>query len=358
MRAVAIEKYDTGKFGVDPKYWFKTITEKIEIMKEIENYLTKDIVTEINVYEYEKNMMFIKIIILSILIMVFCILSGIYTANSIVKEVKKVSAVSNEIAQGNLTIRLKTLGKDEIGEMGENFNEFLEKLSDIICKIKNIAGQLSESAIIQAESISETSSTLHGITVVEKNNGDRIIEMNRCMQETKDATEKAKMAVIELEESIKNIEMLSKKISKITKTIDDISFQTNILALNAAVESARAGEMGAGFSIVAEEVRKLAEKTAEATKNIAVLISETVEKIDYSVEKSAQTNKEFNIVDKSALKVTELTKEVSQAFNEQHNGIEQINKAIMILDKELMQNAEYAKELIKKFEHFRIGGKQ
>lgn len=75
MRAVAIEKYDTGKFGVDPKYWFKTITEKIEIMKEIENYLTKDIVTEINVYEYEKNMMFIKIIILSILIMVFCILS-------------------------------------------------------------------------------------------------------------------------------------------------------------------------------------------------------------------------------------------------------------------------------------------
>ena len=178
------------------------------------------------------------------------------------------------------------------------------------------------------------------------------------MQETKDATEKAKMAVIELEESIKNIEMLSKKISKITKTIDDIFFQTNILALNAAVESARAGEMGAGFSIVAEEVRKLAEKTAEATKNIAVLISETVEKIDYSVEKSAQTNKEFNIVDKSALKVTELTKEVSQAFNEQHNGIEQINKAIMILDKELMQNAEYAKELIKKFEHFRIGGKQ
>ena len=67
-----------------------------------------------------------------------------------------------------LTIRLKTLGKDEIGEMGENFNEFLEKISDIICKIKNIAGQLSESAIIQAESISETSSTLHGITVVEK----------------------------------------------------------------------------------------------------------------------------------------------------------------------------------------------
>jgi methyl-accepting chemotaxis protein len=132
--------------------------------------------------------------------------------------------------------------------------------------------------------------------------------------------------------------------SKIIKTIDEIAFQTNLLALNAAVEAARAGEAGAGFAVVAEEVRNLAMRSAEAAKGTANLIEGTVKKIKDGSDLVTATNKAFTEVATSASKVGELVSEIAAASNEQAQGIEQVNKAVTEMDKVTQQNAANAEE--------------
>jgi len=148
----------------------------------------------------------------------------------------------------------------------------------------------------------------------------------------------------ELTLSMGEISKASEETSKIIKTIDEIAFQTNLLALNAAVEAARAGEAGAGFAVVAEEVRNLALRSAEAAKNTAVLIEDTVKKIGDGSQIVSTTNDAFVKVGESTEKVEELVAEVTEASKEQSNGIEQVNIAITEMDKVVQQNAANAEE--------------
>ena len=136
----------------------------------------------------------------------------------------------------------------------------------------------------------------------------------------------------------------SEETGKIIKTIDEIAFQTNLLALNAAVEAARAGEAGAGFAVVAGEVRNLAMRAADAARNTAELIEGTVKKVNEGGELVATTNEAFTEVAESASKVGELVGEIAAASNEQAEGIEQVNKAVVEMDKVVQQNAANAEE--------------
>jgi methyl-accepting chemotaxis protein len=144
--------------------------------------------------------------------------------------------------------------------------------------------------------------------------------------------------------SMKEIIAASEETSKIIKTIDEIAFQTNLLALNAAVEAARAGEAGAGFAVVAEEVRNLAMRAADAAKNTSVLIEGTVKKIKDGSNLVIKTNEAFAEVAISASKVGELVGEIAAASQEQAQGIDQINKAVAEMDKVTQQTAANAEE--------------
>ncbi|MBW1707788.1 MAG: hypothetical protein JRJ86_21950, partial [Deltaproteobacteria bacterium] len=148
----------------------------------------------------------------------------------------------------------------------------------------------------------------------------------------------------ELTTSIEEISKASEETQKIIKTIDEIAFQTNLLALNAAVEAARAGEAGAGFAVVAEEVRNLALRSAEAAKGTAELIEGTVKKVKDGSELVTTTNEAFTEVATSASKVGELVGEIAAASNEQAQGIDQVNKAVTEMDKVTQQNAANAEE--------------
>jgi methyl-accepting chemotaxis protein len=148
----------------------------------------------------------------------------------------------------------------------------------------------------------------------------------------------------ELTGAMREISSASDETAKIIKTIDEIAFQTNLLALNAAVEAARAGEAGAGFAVVANEVRNLAMRAAEAAQNTSNLIETTVNRVKGGSALVNKTAEAFTQLTTSITKVKELVTEIAAASHEQAQGVEQINKAVAEMDKVVQQNAANAEE--------------
>ena len=177
-----------------------------------------------------------------------------------------------------------------------------------------------------------------------KHNAENAGHADTLMKEAKQVIDQANDSMGKLSISMGEITRASEETSKIIKTIDEIAFQTNLLALNAAVEAARAGEAGAGFAVVAEEVRNLAIRATAAAKSTANLIEGTVKKVKDGAELTSTTNQAFTQVAESAAKVAGLVGEIAAASNEQAQGIEQVNKAMVEMDKVIQQNAASAEE--------------
>ena len=225
-----------------------------------------------------------------------------------------------------------------------DLNDGSEQVSSASTQVSSASQSLAEGASEQAASIEETSSSLEEMSAMTKTNADNANQANNLMMSANQVVGDANTAMHDLTISMNEISSASEETSKIVKTIDEIAFQTNLLALNAAVEAARAGEAGAGFSVVAEEVRNLAMRAAEAAKKTANLIETTVKKVGDGSALVNKTNDAFNQVADSAAKVGELVNEISAASNEQAEGIEQVNKAVSQMDQVTQQNAANAEE--------------
>lgn len=211
-------------------------------------------------------------------------------------------------------------------------------------QISSSSQSQAEGSSEQASSIEETSSSLEEISSMTKQNADNANQADNLMKEANQSVGQANNAMDELTASMKDISKASEETSKIIKTIDEIAFQTNLLALNAAVEAARAGEAGAGFAVVAEEVRNLAMRSADAAKDTAELIEGTVKKVNNGSELVDKANDIFSEVAVSSSKVGELVGEIAAASNEQAQGIEQVNVAVTEMDKVVQANAAGAEE--------------
>lgn len=203
---------------------------------------------------------------------------------------------------------------------------------------------LAEGSADQASSLEETSGSLEEMASMTRQNADNARQADGLMQEAKLVIDEANHSMIDLTTSMDDISRASRETSKIIKTIDEIAFQTNLLALNAAVEAARAGEAGAGFAVVAEEVRNLAMRAAEAAKNTAGLIEGTVKRINEGSELVSRTGTAFSEVAKSTTKVSELVSEIAAANNEQAHGVDQISKAVSDMDNVVQKNAACAEQ--------------
>jgi len=231
-----------------------------------------------------------------------------------------------------------------ITKAAHELNDASVQLASASSQVSGASQSLAEGASEQAAAVEETSSSLEEMSSMTKQNADNSAQANRLMMETRNVVERAKGSMTKLTSSMAEISKASEETSKIIKTIDEIAFQTNLLALNAAVEAARAGEAGAGFAVVAEEVRNLAIRAAEAAKNTAVLIEATVQKIGDGSGLVNTTNDDFQAVAQSAIKVGELVAEISAASNEQSTGIDQITRAVAEMDKVVQQSAANAEE--------------
>jgi len=226
----------------------------------------------------------------------------------------------------------------------KHLNDAADQVASASSQVSSASQSLAEGASEQAASIEETSSSLEEMSSMTKQNADNASTADMLMKDSRKMVERANGSMTELTQSMDDISKASDETSKIIKTIDEIAFQTNLLALNAAVEAARAGEAGAGFAVVANEVRNLAMRAAEAAKNTSALIEGTVKKVKEGSELVERTNGAFAEVSKSAAKVADLVSEIAAASSEQAQGIDQINKAVTEMDKVTQQNAANAEE--------------
>lgn len=226
----------------------------------------------------------------------------------------------------------------------KNLNDSADQIASASMQVSSASQSLAEGASEQASAIEETSSSLEEMSSMTKQNAGNAGQADSLMKQANQIVHRANQSMTLLTDSMQKISEASDETSKIIKTIDDVAFQTNLLALNAAVEAARAGEAGAGFAVVAEEVRNLAMRAAEAARNTSELIEGTVKKVKEGSDLVVMTNDAFAEVAKSSEKVAGLVGEISAASNEQAQGIDQVNKAVAEMDKVTQQTAANAEE--------------
>ncbi|MBI5095365.1 MAG: methyl-accepting chemotaxis protein [Candidatus Hydrogenedentes bacterium] len=196
----------------------------------------------------------------------------------------------------------------------------------------------------QASSLEETSASLEEMTSMTKQNAENANQAKNLAGTANASAEKGFEAMTKMSAAIDDIKKSSDSTAKIIKTIDEIAFQTNLLALNAAVEAARAGDAGKGFAVVAEEVRNLAQRSAEAAKNTSAMIEESVNNANNGVQISREVGESLKEIAEAARKVNALVAEIASASNEQAQGIEQVSTAVAQMDQVTQANAASSEE--------------
>ena len=230
-------------------------------------------------------------------------------------------------------------------------NRFVSGLNNSADQVNSASGMiaassqsLAQGASQQAAALEESSASLEEMTAMTRQNADNAGQADGLMQENSKVMAEANESMTALVEAMQEIARAGEDTAKIIKTIDEIAFQTNLLALNAAVEAARAGEAGAGFAVVAEEVRNLAMRAAEAAKSTDNLIAGTVTKVKGGTELVNKTAAAFQKVSGGTAKVKELVGEIAAASSEQAQGIDQIGKAVNEMNQVTQEVAASAEE--------------
>jgi methyl-accepting chemotaxis protein len=268
-------------------------------------------------------------------------------------------AVLELVAAGDLTVKIDVQTKDEVGRMAAALNEALEKLRSTLQEVAVSAANANSSsqelaaaaediasgAQEQAASLEETSASLEQITAAVRQSADNAKQASQLATSSRESAEEGQHVVTNAIAAMAEINVASAKISDIISTINEIAFQTNLLAVNAAVEAARAGEEGRGFAVVATEVRSLAQRSAEAAKEIKGLIQDSVQKVEKGSELVNRSGATLQGIVGSVKRVTDIVGEIAAASSEQSTGVEQVNTAVTQMDQVTQSNSAQTEEL-------------
>jgi methyl-accepting chemotaxis protein len=223
-------------------------------------------------------------------------------------------------------------------------SEAAEQTAAASNQVSSASQSLAAGSNRQASAIEETSASLEEITSMTQHNVESAETAKDLSGAVSASAEEGLNSMVKMAAAVEEIKRSSNETDKIVKTIDEIAFQTNMLALNAAVEAARAGEAGKGFAVVAEEVRNLAQRSAEAAKTTANLIRESGQKTDVGVQVSHDVSKMFKTISEGARKVNELISAIATASAEQARGVEQVKQAMEQVESTTQSNASTAEE--------------
>jgi methyl-accepting chemotaxis protein len=392
MRLIAFEKGTGGNFGIDSEYWFKTVTAKINFLKEVEDKLSNDLYSKALALKKESRraaVIYIAIASVAVTITIFFayfIAGGIIkpivsmmvvmnklckgdlsanvgdgkrkdeigqlfeTVHALIDSLKQVVSISNEIAKGNLMVDVRERSPEDT--LMQTLSMMIKKLTEVVANVQaaatNVfmggrqinasAGQFAEGATADAASIEELSASMEKMTATTRQSAGN-------SQQTEKIAAEAAACALESSKAVSGAVTVMEEIVNKISIIEDIAEQTNLLALNAAIEAARAGDHGKGFAVVAAEVRKLAERSQVAAGEINQLSLR-------SIEVSGKAGEVLTKLVPEIRKTAELVKEISVASNVQETGIEEINRAIQQLDKVIQQNAAASEELSATAEEF------
>ena len=272
--------------------------------------------------------------------------------------VNDICEIMLSMSKGSLVERLEREYEGEFETLAESVNDFVTNLSSIILEIRggsetinNASNEiargnadLSSRTEQQASSLEETASSMEEITSTVQLNADNAKQANGLASEASRVAIDGGKLIEQVVGTMADINQSAKKIEDIIGVIDGIAFQTNILALNAAVEAARAGEQGRGFAVVASEVRTLAQRSANAAKDIKGLISDSVAKVESGNELVNQSGATMSEIVTAIQRVNDIMSEIASASAEQASGIDEINKAVVQMDEMTQQNAALVEE--------------
>ena len=270
----------------------------------------------------------------------------------------EVSELLKAIARGDLTARMEGDFHGVFASMRDDANATVAQLTDIVGRIQEASGSINTAAgeiasgnldlsrrtEQQAANLEETAASMEELTSTVRQNAESARQANQLSIGAASVASQGGEVVGKVVTTMRDIEHSSKKIADIISVIDGIAFQTNILALNAAVEAARAGEQGRGFAVVASEVRTLAQRSANAAKEIKGLIETSVDKVADGSKLVNQAGATMGEIVASVQRVTDIMSEISAASQEQSAGIEQVNQTITQMDETTQQNAALVEE--------------
>ncbi|MGI4861782.1 MAG: methyl-accepting chemotaxis protein [Janthinobacterium lividum] len=257
------------------------------------------------------------------------------------------------MAGGDLATEIRVDSNDEIGAMLSALDAMRCTLAGTIAQVERASSSVSHATgeiaagnqdlsartEEQAASLGETASSMEQITATVRQNSENARHASEFVKDTRKVAQEGNTLVAEVVQTMKGIQDSSRQIADIIGIIESIAFQTNILALNAAVEAARAGEQGRGFAVVATEVRTLAQRSANAAKEITALIQTSGARVQTGSELVNRTGNTMTKIDASILRTAEMIEGIASASNEQSRGIEQVNLAVTQMDEVTQQNA-------------------
>ncbi len=269
-----------------------------------------------------------------------------------------VDSVLGAMARGDLTHRMDLRFRGKLNDLAQSVNGTIDTLSDLVGRIKETgialrrstaqiaegSTNLSSRAESQAASLEQTAATMEQMASTVRSNADNADRSNTLAGDASTRAAEGRAVVTSAVEAMDLIESSAGKIAEITTLIDSIAFQTNLLALNASVEAARAGDAGKGFAVVASEVRLLAQRSAEAARDIKALIADSSGHVSKGVELVQRTGSALDGITSSIVDLAAKVGEISAATREQSSGVEEISAAIMRMDELTQQNAGLAEQ--------------
>lgn len=372
----AVSAYETGFLQVHSLITASQVTTTQQANAEMGKFKetihrTEDLAKEIKtssgkrageIHEHlqsKRNSLDITLLILAVAALVVSGALALYITRYITSSIDNAVAMATQVAEGRLGQEVKQTSSDELGDLTRALQNMDGQLCEVISSVRVAAStvsnaareisqgndHLSERTQEQASALEQTAASVEEITASVKQNADNTANATQLAHRARNIAETGGTVVQEAIVAMGEINRSSKRIADIIGVIDEIAFQTNLLALNAAVEAARAGEQGRGFAVVAAEVRNLAQRSAEAAKEIKTLILDSTHKVEIGAKLVEQSGTTLSEIVTSTKQVSSVVDEIAAANKEHSSGIMQINHAVTQLDTMTQQNAAAVEEM-------------